>query len=71
MHGREGQGPGSGPGSALAVISGSTHDTAVDVRALFNSKIGWLLKRLVPRKEVSELPFMCHNYLQIVTLYSK
>ncbi|KAK9802826.1 hypothetical protein WJX73_003281 [Symbiochloris irregularis] len=53
---REGQEPGSGPGSVLAVIHGSSHDTAVDVRALFNSKIGWLLKRLVPRKETTGGP---------------
>lgn len=52
---REGQeGAGTGPGSALVVIAGSTHDTAVDAKALYSAKYGWLLKWVIPHKKGTE-----------------
>ena len=38
-----------GPGAVLLVVEGSSHDTCIDVRAIFGAKYGWAIKPLMGR----------------------
>lgn len=53
------------------VIAGSTHDTAVDAKALYSAKYGWLLKWVIPHKKVRRVGWLTqHGFACISTMRS-